>query len=111
MAVIPDAAKVAALVAWYRRQASESPVVDAALYAVAVLNAAHAVLQAAAFWYWGVIPVTGASNEPQVLICRVQKLVHASPHCPLVATVTRSPAGPACGQCVAGVVIEGAPAW
>jgi hypothetical protein len=34
------------------------------------------------FWYCGVMPVSGVSIDPQVLICNVQKLVHASPQVP-----------------------------
>jgi hypothetical protein len=44
-------------------------------------------MQAVAFWYWGVMLASGASDEPQVLRSRLQKLVQASPHCGAAALV------------------------
>jgi hypothetical protein len=87
------------------------PEVDVELYAVVFSKVPHAVMQAPMFWNAGVIPVSGASVEPQTLMSSVQKLVQASPHVPGAAALVLSPPGPAWIQWVAGVIIEGAPAW
>lgn len=42
---------IAALVAWYRRHASELPAA-AVLYACVLSNAAQEVIQSSMFWYW-----------------------------------------------------------
>jgi hypothetical protein len=73
------------------------------LYACVLSNAAHFVMQSAAFWYWWIglpaaslgSPVKGASVEPQALSSMEQKLVQASPHVPGAAALVLSPPGPA----------------
>jgi hypothetical protein len=97
-------ALLAAMVAWSRRHASESPAA-AVVYACALSNEAHEFIQSIMFRYWknGLpsasvgFPFKGTSRDPQALISSVQKLVQTSPRLQDVEdeAVIRSPAGPA----------------
>src|SRR4051794_11568968 len=86
-----------AAVRWYIRQAKLSPEVTDAVYCGAMGKVAHGLMHAAMVANWVLPPV-------QMAGAMVQNEVQSSPHTP-------SPAGPACGQCVAGAPADGAPPW